>query len=81
MVDKSLELKNKFTTAVDAPTDFATIFCQEKNELKGRDKEAKSLGKVVQDSPTGFVYLLHEPLTTKAGPLWLVKVRKPDPAR
>ena len=81
LVDKSILMKNKYTNVKDAPIEFACIFCRGESEYKKFTTEIQSLGKVVQDTPTGFTYLLNKPLETKAGPLRLVKIRKPDPQR
>lgn len=81
IVGKSTELKNKFTNAEDAPVEFACIFCQSEEEYKKLTKAIQKLGKVVQDTQSGYVYLLDEPIQTKAGPLKLVKIRKLDPIR
>ncbi len=81
IVIKSIDLKNKYTDVLKAPVDYACIFCQNDIEYEVFTKEVKELGKIVQDTPTGFTYLLDNPLVTKAGSLRLVKIRKPDPIR
>ncbi|OGY31341.1 MAG: hypothetical protein A3A57_00750 [Candidatus Woykebacteria bacterium RIFCSPLOWO2_01_FULL_41_12] len=81
LVDKSILMKNEFTDATDVPIEFACIFCQSDEEYKKLTAEIQKLGKVVQDTPTGFTYLLNQPLETEAGSLKLVKIRKPDPLR
>ena len=81
IVDKSIQMKDKYTNANDAPIEFACFFCQNDTEYKKLTAEIQKLGKVVQDTPTGFTYLLNQPLETKAGSFRLVKIRKPDPLR
>jgi len=81
IVDKSLEMKNKYTDAKDSPIEFACIFCQNNEEYEKLTNETQALGKVVQSTSTGFTYLLNQPLKTKAGFLSLVKIRKPDHLR
>jgi hypothetical protein len=81
IVSKSVELKNKYTEEKTAPVEFACIFCQTDEEYKKFTDEVKELGKVVEDTPTGFTYLLSEPLQTIAGPLSLVKIRMPEKSR
>ena len=81
LVDKTAQMKNEFTDAVDVPIEFACIFCKSDKEYKHLTAEIQKLGKVVQDTPTGFTYLLNKPLETRAGTLRLVKIRKPDPQR
>lgn len=44
-------------------------------------KQIAELGKIVESTPTGFTYLLDKPLETMSGFLYLIKIRKPDPAR
>jgi hypothetical protein len=81
IVSRSGELKNKFTDASSAPVEFACIFCQNEQEYKQFTDSIKKLGKVVEKTNSGFTYLLHKPIQTNAGPLRLVKIRKPDVSR
>lgn len=81
IVDKSFELKNKFTDAKDAPVEFACIFCQNEDEYRNLDRLVGEKGGIVQETPSGKIYLLTEGIPTKAGFLRLLKVRKPDPDR
>ena len=81
IVDKSIQMKNKYTSAKDSQIEFACVFCQSEEEYRKLTDEIESLGKVVQDTPTGFTYLLNHPLKNPAGSLFLVKIRKPDPQR
>lgn len=78
IVNRSTELKNKFTDASSAPVEFACIFCQNEEEYNKFTNEIETLGKVVETTPSGFTYLLVKPIETIAGPLRLVKIRKPD---
>lgn len=78
IVSRSSELKNKFTDASSAPVEFACIFCQNDEEYKQFTNLIGKLGKVVERTQSGFTYLLDKPIETIAGPLRLVKVRKPD---
>lgn len=80
-VSHSIELKNKFTDATSAPVEFACIFCQNQEEYNQFTNAIQVLGKIVQDTRSGFTYLLNDPLQTTAGNLRLVKIRKPDPNR
>jgi hypothetical protein len=81
IVTRSTELKNKFTDASGAPVEFACIFGQNKEEYKKFTDEIEMLGKVVENTPSGFTYLVVKPINTVAGPLRLVKIRKPDAQR
>lgn len=81
IVGRSTELKNKFTNAFTAPVEFACIFCQDREEYEKFTSLIQSLGKIIQNTPNGFTYLLNEPIETVAGSLRLVKIRKPDAQR
>jgi len=81
IVSRSTELKNKFTNTSVAPVEFACIFCQNEEEYKQFTNSIQTLGKVVERTQSGFTYLLETPIETVAGPLRLVKIRKPDPQR
>jgi hypothetical protein len=78
ITNRSTELKNKYTNALSAPVDFACVFCQSEEEYGELTKEIEKLGKIVEKTPSGFTYLLSNSIKTKAGPLKLVKIRKPD---
>lgn len=81
IVNRSTELKNRFTDESSAPVEFACIFCQKEKEYKGFTNSIESLGKIVERTPSGFTYLLNKHIKTVAGPLRLIKIRKPDPKR
>lgn len=81
VVGRSTELKNKFTNASTSPVEFACIFCQDGKEYEKLTTAIQVLGKIIQNTPTGQTYLLNEPIRTVAGPLRLVKIRKPDNLR
>ncbi len=78
IVNCSAELKNKFTDASSAPVEFACIFCQNEEEYKQFTDSIEKLGKIAERTNSGFTYLLDKPTQTIAGPLRLVKIRKPD---
>jgi hypothetical protein len=79
IVSHSTELKNRYTDAFTAPIEFACIFCQNEDEYREFTTLIEKLGKSVEETHSGFTYLLKEPLKTIAGPLRLVKIRTPDP--
>lgn len=81
IVNKSIALKDKYTTATNASIEFACIFCQSGSEYRKLLGEIEKQGEIIQDTPTGYTYLLNQPIKTKAGALRLVKIRLPDPAR
>ena len=78
IVDRSTELKNKFTDESLAPVEFACIFCQSEEEYKHFTNSIEKLGEIAERTDSGFTYLLDKPIKTVAGPLRLVKIRKPD---
>lgn len=79
IVDQSIKLKDKYTDETNARIEFGCIFCQNEDEYKELTEAIEKLGEVVQDTPTGYTYLLSHPIATNAGPLRLVKIRKVDP--
>lgn len=78
IVNRSTELKNKFTNTSSAPVEFACIFCQNEKEYKEFTNSIEKLGKIVERTQSGLTYLLDKPIETIAGSLRLVKIRKPD---
>src|SRR3989344_3684572 len=76
--DEFEKLKNKFTDASSAPVEFACIFCQSEGKYELFTNSIKPLGKIVEDTKSGFTYFLDKPISTISGPLRLVKIRKPD---
>ena len=81
IANRSTELKNKFTNVSTTPMEFVCIFCQNEEEYKELTISINTLGKIVQKTKSGFIYLLDEPIKTKAGSSRLIKIRKPDPQR
>ena len=81
LVNRSTQLKNKLTSVSTAPVEFACIFCQNEEEYINFTKSIEKLGRIVQETQSGNVYLLDKPIQTKAGALRLIKIRKPDPER
>lgn len=78
IVDRSAELKNKFTNEISAPVEFACIFCQNEKEYKRFASLIEKLGKIAEKTQSGFTYLLNNHIKTASGNLRLVKIRKPD---
>lgn len=81
IVSRSAQLKDKFTDVSSAPVEFVCIFCHNDEEYKQFTNPIEVLGKIVEETPNGFTYLLDKPIKTIAGPLRLVKIRKPDSNR
>ncbi len=70
-------LKDKHTDAKGVPVNYACIFAQSEAEYQQMDTAVGEMGRVVQETKMGNVYLLAEPIETVADPLKIVKVRKP----
>ncbi len=77
IVDQAEQLKDRHTEAKGVLVNYACIFAQSDEEYQQMDAAVGEMGKVVQETKMGNVYLLAEPIETVAGPLRIVKVRKP----
>jgi len=80
IVTSAYDLKNAFTDAKEAEVNYAAVFSQSTEECSALNKAAQGLGEIIQETPTGLLYKI-APLTTVAGNLQLLKIRKPDEAR
>ena len=80
VVEQAQKLKDKHTDEVTAKVNYACIFAQNQNEYDTFIRLASRIGKVIQDTPTGPLFII-TPLDTKAGKLKLVKIRLPDKTR
>ncbi|MFH1207533.1 MAG: hypothetical protein V1668_02915 [Patescibacteria group bacterium] len=81
IVQRAMELKNSHTKEWKAVVNYSCIFTHSDEEYQLMDKEVATLGSVAKEAKMGNVFLLHEAIETAAGPLRIVKVRKPDPKR
>lgn len=81
IVPKTLELNDKYIPDEELRINYSAIFCQSDEEYGELIAEAAQLGEVVDDTFNGPLYKLQKPLKTPAGPLWLIKIRKPDSTR
>lgn len=61
--------------------EFSCIFCQNEEEYKQFTGSIEALGRIAERTQSGFTYLLDKPIEIVAGPLRLVKIRKPDALR
>lgn len=80
IVERSQHLRDQFTDEHNAPVNYAAVFAQDKAEFENLFQGATSLGKVLEDTPTGPLFQI-DPLETTAGQLQLLKIRRPDPKR
>ena len=81
VVPKTLELNRVHISNELVKINYAAIFCQSDIEYKNLNDEASKNGKVIENTPTGPLFKFHNSVETVAGPLWLVKIRRPDPTR
>ena len=80
IVKKANDLKNKHTSEKNAPVNYACIFAQSEEQYDELLTVAKKIGSIVEETPTGPLFHI-QPLSTVAGDLRLLKIRKPDATR
>lgn len=80
IVERSQDLRDEFTSEHNAPVNYAAVFAQDESEFQELIEVVKSLGEILEDTPTGPLFKI-QPLDTVAGELQLLKIRKPDPQR
>ena len=68
------------TSEGNAPVNYACIFAHNAAEYEELANMAHQLGPIVQETPMGPVFHI-KPLSTSAGVLELLKIRRPDPKR
>ncbi|MDD5567310.1 MAG: hypothetical protein PHH01_03900 [Patescibacteria group bacterium] len=83
IVGHALQAVSVNTHEKDLPIDYMGIFSKDDNEFANLERLLMTLGKPGDKTATqsGSTFLLNEPLNTPAGPLKVLKVRKPDPTR
>ena len=77
IVQRANDLRLQHAPKFNAHVSYCAIFCQESTQFDSMDFEAKSIGVLADNTPTGPVYVI-PPIETIIGPLKIVKVRKPD---
>lgn len=77
IVGETLKLNNLYIFDETLKINYSAIFCQSDSEYEKFNQEALRLGAIVEDTPTGPLYKFHKSVETLAGPLWLLKIRKP----
>jgi len=80
IVAESRRLSAAHTSEQQAPVNYACVFTQSTAEYEEMVKVARQLGPVARETPTGPVFYI-APLSTVAGTLRLLKIRRPDPKR
>lgn len=78
IISESVRLKNKYTREATAKVEFADIFSKDDDEFWQLTDTLKTIGNIAYPTPTGDIYKLNLPIETVAGPLYFVKIRKPD---
>lgn len=76
IVEKATILKNKHTECKDAPVNYACFFSHSDEEFASLVGLADKMGSVVKETPTGPIFLI-ETISTVAGNLKILKIRKP----
>ncbi|MBP9728106.1 MAG: hypothetical protein KBD27_01880 [Candidatus Moranbacteria bacterium] len=80
IVTDAVILKDAHTTERGIAVGYACVFCQSDEEYQTLLARAESIGKIIEETKTGSVFLF-PPMKTVAGALRIIKVRKPDPTR
>jgi len=80
IVKEASDLKNKYTGEVDAPVQYAAIFCHSEAEFESFVEEAEKSGKLIKATETGPIYRIKQ-INTASGNLEIIKIRKPDKSR
>ncbi len=80
IVAEARQLNAAHTYEREAPVNYACIFAQSPAEYEEMVNVARQLGPVADDTATGPVFYI-APLSTDAGTLRLLKIRRPDPKR
>ena len=83
IVNQGLQAISENTEKKDLPVDYMGIFSKDDTEFTDMERLASTLGKPGDKTATksGSTFLLDKPLNTPAGPLKVLKIRKPDPTR
>ncbi len=73
-------LKNKRTSEINAPVNYACIFSHNEKEFIKLNDAAKNIGRVIRKTQTGPLFRI-SPIVTVSGKLELLKIRLPDKTR
>lgn len=77
VVADSLKLSLAHVSEPSVKVNYACIFTHDLNEFEEMARLAGKLGKVVQETTTGPVFYI-SPISTAAGALKILKIRRPD---
>ncbi len=83
IVDQGIKATHKNTEEKYLPIDYLGIFTKNDEEFKDLESLVSTLGKLGDKTATqsGSTFLLNKPISTSAGLLNVLKIRKPDPTR
>ena len=83
IVSQGLKAISDNTGESNLPVDYIGIFCKDDAEFTEIEHLLNTLGKPGDKTATksGSTFLLDEPFNTPAGPLKVLKARRPDPTR
>lgn len=83
IVNQGIKAISENTDEKDLPVDYMGIFASDEKEFQEINDILKTLGQPGDKtaSGSGATYLLDEPFNTPAGPLKVLKIRRPDPTR
>ncbi|HBV33205.1 TPA: hypothetical protein DEB72_01580 [Patescibacteria group bacterium] len=80
IVKDASDLKDKYISQKKAPVNYACVFAQSDAEYKDLSEAVKTVGQVVKETKSGFLYHIND-LETDSGRLQLLKIRIPDATR
>lgn len=81
IVAETLKMNSIYIPDESMEINYSAIFCQNDFEYGQFNNEVSQIGNIIENTPTGPLYKLSEPLETLAGPLSLLKIRKFDSTR
>lgn len=73
-------MTRKHTNEVSLRVSYCCVFSRDQADQKKWDSAASATGVLAKETPTGSVYVVPE-IPTDAGPLRVLKIRRPDPTR
>lgn len=77
IVVEAKRLSDQYTKEDTAPVNYACVFSQSEEEYASLVAAAQELGTIAQDTKMGPVFHV-SPISTSAGELRLLKIRRPD---
>jgi hypothetical protein len=80
IISDAKKLSSLHTDQGNAPVNYACIFTQSQSEYNDLLKLAHQLGSIAEETRMGPVFKI-QTIPTEAGPLQILKIRRPDPKR